>query len=293
MEDLKPIRVEVWERDKESDLTPHRLTTTCLTARIFFVEGELSPNQIHELCSGLLADPVTEDFTVSPADQISSPLLADHTIEVTLLPGVTDPVAENLLRAAHLLGMDGVKRVATGARYLLRGEHTPGDLHKLANSVYSNPVIQRYEIDRPIAPPFVPTDGADNLVDVVPLRGADDTTLQRISADRCLSLSLAEMQAIQVYFADEGRDPTDVELEMLAQTWSEHCVHKTFKAVVDYTGPLPGAPAHSTPVAQRIDGLLKSTIRGVTDRLNKPWIRSAFVDNAGIVAFDRAVGRGL
>jgi phosphoribosylformylglycinamidine synthase II len=86
------------------------------------------------------------------------------------------------------------------------------------------------------------------------------------------------MQAIQRYYGQERRDPTDVELEMLAQTWSEHCVHKTFKATIDYTGP--------DGEQQTIDGILKNYIRAATEKINKPWVRSAFVDNAGIVAFD-------
>ena len=85
------------------------------------------------------------------------------------------------------------------------------------------------------------------------------------------------MQAIQKYFQGEKREPTDVELEMLAQTWSEHCVHKTFKAVIDYTGP----EGQIT-----IDGLLNTYIRAATEKVNKPWVRSAFVDNAGVIAFD-------
>jgi len=288
----QPMRVEVWERHLNGGRAPRNQTTPsanhtgCFVARIFFLEGELSPGQLDRLCSTLLADPVTEDYRWSPADRPVSPLPADHTIEVTLLPGVTDPVAENLLRAARLLGMDGIRQVATGTRYLLRGSFSPDELHRLAGSVYSNPVIQRYEIDRPIAPPFVQHDPANGLVEVIPLCDADDGQLQRISAERCLSLSLDEMRAVQDYFAAEGRDPTDVELEMLAQTWSEHCVHKTFKAVVDYRGPLPGAPADSAPVPQQIDGLLATCIRAATEKLNRPWVRSAFVDNAGIVAFD-------
>ncbi|MCA9941083.1 MAG: hypothetical protein KC418_20730, partial [Anaerolineales bacterium] len=75
--------------------------------------------------------------------------------------------------------------------------------------------------------------------------------------------------------AAEGRDPTDVELEMLAQTWSEHCVHKTFKATIDYVGPPAGASPTDPPRPQRIDGLLRTYIQGATETINKPWVRSA------------------
>ncbi len=114
-------------------------------------------------------------------------------------------------------------------------------------------------------------------IEFIPLTEASDIELRAISEDRRLALNLTEMQAIQNYYRQEGREPTDVELETLAQTWSEHCIHKSFKAYIIYVGP---------DGVQQIDSLLDTYIRAATDKINKPWIRSAFVDNAGIVAFD-------
>ena len=94
-----------------------------------------------------------------------------------------------------------------------------------------------------------------------------------------MALNLAEMQAIRDYFRSEDREPTDAELEMIAQTWSEHCIHKTFRAKIDYTDGATGE-------TRVIDGLLRSYIRAATEQVNRPWVHSAFVDNAGIVAFD-------
>ena len=93
-----------------------------------------------------------------------------------------------------------------------------------------------------------------------------------------LALNLAEMCAIRDYFAAAGRQPTDLELETLAQTWSEHCVHKTFRALVEARRP--------DGTITTIDGLLRSYIRAATTAVAKPWVRSAFVDNAGIIDFD-------
>jgi phosphoribosylformylglycinamidine synthase II len=112
----------------------------------------------------------------------------------------------------------------------------------------------------------------------IQILNADDTELTRISRDGLLSLNLAEMQAIQAYFAKIGREPTDVELETLAQTWSEHCVHKTFKSVVEYS-----EVGRETEI---IDGLFKTYIQRATQELNKSWCVSVFVDNAGIIEFD-------
>ena len=85
------------------------------------------------------------------------------------------------------------------------------------------------------------------------------------------------MQAIQTYYRTKARDPSDVELETIAQTWSEHCSHKTFRADITLT--------HDKQ-PEKIPGLLKTYIRAATETLAAPWIRSAFVDNAGIIEFD-------
>jgi phosphoribosylformylglycinamidine synthase len=124
---------------------------------------------------------------------------------------------------------------------------------------------------------------ASGTVKTLALRTADDEELTRLSKDGLLALNLSEMQAIQAYFREEGRDPSDVELETLAQTWSEHCVHKTFKALVRYTELY-----HTGEVKQRleVDGLFNTGISRPTKRLNKSWIVSAFTDNAGIIRFN-------
>jgi phosphoribosylformylglycinamidine synthase len=255
----------------------HQLTidnvTGCRMVRLFFLRGDLDHADADRISRELLADPVTEVYCID--ERVSDGV--DHSIDVTLLPGVTDPAAENLVRAAHLLGMPGVQRAATGTRYLIDGILAPDQLKRLAREVCANPVIQRYCIDAPIDAPFFPYQDRDETVETIALRAASDDDLLTISRERRLSLNLAEMDAIRAYFRAEERDPTDAELEMLAQTWSEHCVHKTFKAVVDYSGP---------DGSQTIDGILKTYIRAATEKLAKPWVHSAFVDNAGIIAFD-------
>ena len=112
----------------------------------------------------------------------------------------------------------------------------------------------------------------------IPIRDVDDQELTRISREGILSLNLDEMKAIQAYFVRQGREPTDIEIETIAQTWSEHCVHKTFKSRIEYTeneGPI-----------EVIDGLFNSFIRRATAEIDKDWCVSVFVDNAGIIEFD-------
>ena len=117
-----------------------------------------------------------------------------------------------------------------------------------------------------------------STVKEIEILNVDDTELMRISREGTLSLNLNEMHAIQHHFDGLGRNPTDVEIETIAQTWSEHCVHKTFKSIIDY------AEAGKAP--ERIDGLFPTFIQRATEEIAKPWCVSVFSDNAGIIEFD-------
>ncbi|MEJ5197627.1 MAG: phosphoribosylformylglycinamidine synthase subunit PurS, partial [Anaerolineae bacterium] len=272
---------------------------------LYFLEGDLDEAAVGRLCDALLYDPVVEQATIQRmGEDVTHRRDAENAeinenslrplrlcgekicfVEVALRPGVTDSVAESLLEGAAMIGVTGLARAATGRRYAIAGRLREDEVQRLAEGLLANVVIQSYAINQPIAPPFVPVQMADATVETIPLRAADDERLLAISRERRLSLDLAEMQAIRDYYRREGREPTDVELEMLAQTWSEHCVHKTFKAVIEYEELAPdGTPV---PGSRRtIDSLLKTFIRAATEQVNKPWVRSAFVDNAGIIAFD-------
>ncbi len=277
----QPIfRISVRQRIENPTSERHQPRLT----RLYFLTGTFSTEQVVRLANALLVDPVTESFDVQLIDQSATssfpqPLPASfttHSIDVTLLPGVTDSVAQSIVRAAHQLGFTALERAASGQHYDVDQPLTADALEQLASSLF-NPVIQRVAIDRPIAPPFVFDTPNDLSVEVIALRDTDDARLRQIGSERRLALDMDELRAIRAYFQQEGRDPTDAELEMLAQTWSEHCVHKTFKAQIDYNGPTG---------SESIDGLLKTTIRAATEQVDKPWVHSAFVDNAGIIAFD-------
>jgi phosphoribosylformylglycinamidine synthase len=109
-----------------------------------------------------------------------------------------------------------------------------------------------------------------------------DEQLMEVSRAGLLSLNLDEMRAIQQHYREQGREPTDVELETLAQTWSEHCSHKTFKATVAYREVDKQGNVLET---ETIPGLLKSYIMRATQQIEMPELVSAFSDNAGIVRF--------
>src|SRR6202012_2681207 len=99
----------------------------------------------------------------------------------------------------------------------------------------------------------------------IPLRDMDDTALQKLSRSGQLFLSLEEMRTIQTHFRELGRDPTDVELETLAQTWSEHCSHKTLAGSIAYAGPAGSGQTPDKP--RHFDNMLKETIFAATQKI--------------------------
>ena len=252
---------------------------------LYFIEGQLSQEELQQLALSLLSDPVTQSVSWDelPAPP-TPPEPASVILEVSLRPGVIDPVAHEIVRAAHELGLNGVHRAATGQRYILHFDSSVEDIRasviKSVDSLFANPVIQHWKIGS-IEPSFPEEVASSGQVEIIPLRNLSTDELLTLSKDRRAALDLAELQAIQNYFVKENRDPSDVEFETIAQTWSEHCVHKTFKARIQvdkYTG---------TQVdTYEVDSLIKTYLKSATDKINAPWVISAFVDNAGIIDFD-------
>src|SRR3972149_8294096 len=117
---------------------------------------------------------------------------------------------------------------------------------------------------------------AFSLFEISALEAAD-SQLQEISSELGLSLNLQEMKAIQAHFKKKKRNPTDVELQTIAQTWSEHCYHKTFKGKIRVGN-------------RTIDSLFKTFIAKATQEINPRWCFSVFEDNAGIIQFDKGYG---
>ncbi|MFN0116676.1 MAG: AIR synthase-related protein, partial [Elusimicrobiota bacterium] len=125
------------------------------------------------------------------------------------------------------------------------------------------------------------------LVKSVDLRNASDEELNRISREGMLSLTLDEMKTIQAHYQSINREPTDAELETIAQTWSEHCYHKTFKGQFTYSEMnLNGQKSLAGTGTRNYENLFKETIAKATHDLNQPWCLSVFKDNAGVIAFD-------
>lgn len=121
-----------------------------------------------------------------------------------------------------------------------------------------------------------------NEIKTIDIINKTDGELLTISQANLLALNVQEMKTIQDYFRKLGRNPTDVELETLAQTWSEHCKHKTLRGVIEYCEHLPDGSQWT----EIINNLLKETVMKATKDLNLKWCLSVFKDNAGIIEFD-------
>ena len=245
------------------------------SAKVFLIEADFDKNFAERVAQELLADPVCEEYYIgrsaAPAGLAKATL-----IEVHLKSGVTDPVADSVMAAVADMGVKA-DNVRTARKYVLLGEITQSQTDTIAKKLLSNDCIEDCVIGNEAEPPSPHLKPYELQLIHWPIRELDDDELTALSKEKDLFLNLVEMQTIQKYFQELGREPTDVELEAIAQTWSEHCVHKTLKSSVDMS--IDGKQVH-------FDNLLKDTVFKATKQLDKDWCISVFVDNAGVVEFD-------
>ena len=260
-----------------------------ISARTFLIQGELTQEDINRAADQLLVDSVTEQFHVrqlpaSPADisNSQSPIL----LNVLLHPGVTDSVAENAVRALVRLNLN-VTNVATCRRYWIAGDLDAAKLTQLTKKVLSNDAIE-YVVKGPLQIRDLSVGSEYKLkLTTVPIREMNDDDLMVLSKKGQLYLSIAEMKTVQDYFRSLQRDPTDIELETVAQTWSEHCSHKTLGGRIHYVETSEGKVIRDI----HFKSMLKETIFAATVQIRESlgkddWCVSVFKDNAGIVKFD-------
>jgi len=228
-----------------------------------------------QLAKELLTDPVCEQYYIGRTGPPAG--LAKATlIEVHLKSGVTDPVAESVTTAIADMGIT-VSNVRTARKYVLLGDISQSQTDTIAKKILANNCIEDVIIGNKAEPPGPHLKPYELQIVHWPIRNLDDEGLIKLSKEKDLFLNLVEMQTIQKYYKQLGREPTDVELETLAQTWSEHCVHKTLKSSIDMS--INGQTVH-------FDNLLKETVFKATKELDKQWCISVFADNAGVVEFD-------
>jgi len=258
--------------------------------QVYTIEGDLPKDEVIKICQELLTDKISQEYFINPSPtSYQPPATGSFTIEVAYNPGVMDPVEESAFKGIRDLGVRGVTSFKTAKKYILRGKLKPNQLKTISEKLLYNKLIQH--IVKPSSAPAASSTGYQFSLIIVDLLGASDKKLLEISKIGQLFLNLKEMHQIKNYFYKIGRNPTDCELETIAQTWSEHCYHKTFRGKIDYkevtTSPLrlrSGQARHH--VTRKINNLLKSTIMKVTKELNKPWCVSVFHDNSGVIKFD-------
>ncbi|MEK7580688.1 MAG: phosphoribosylformylglycinamidine synthase subunit PurL [Patescibacteria group bacterium] len=233
--------------------------TSIKTSKVYRLEG-ISQRDVKKLAEKALYEPI--DQIISYRKPIYK---ANKTVEVAYKPGVMNPEVASITKAASDLG---IKLLAADSsyEYAFFGKVNENLISEIINKLLVNKTVEHI-VKTP--PKTLVIGGEPQKTKIIPIRKLNDLKLMQLSKDK-LFLNLEEMKIIRAYFQKINRDPTDCEIEILAQTWSEHCVHKTFNAKLTIDGKL------KKPLFERI----KSTAKN-----NKKIIISAFVDNSGVIDF--------
>ena len=203
-----------------------------ISEKVFLIEADFDQPFAERVGGELLADPVCQDWRIGKSDIPAGPMAATQ-IEVHLKSGVTDPVAESVRSALGDMGAGDVASVRTARKYVLLGTISEQEAETIARRILANDCIEDVIYGTDAEPPSPHTQPYEMKITEVPIRDLDEDGLMRLSKEMDMFLNFKEMQTIQDYFRSQDREPTDVELETIAQTWSEHCVHKTLKSSVD------------------------------------------------------------
>ena len=249
----------------------------------YLLEGDIAAEEAKMLADKLLADSVVEKTVVAEvgaAELQQSPVADALLVHVINKPGVMDPVAMSAQKGIQDLGV-AVDQVSTFRKYWVTGVDQES-VNRLAEKVLANDAIEE-AVHGPLELDALAVGTAYQFeLNIVPIRELDNDALELLSKEGQLYLTLVEMQTIQKHFQELDRDPTDIELESVAQTWSEHCSHKT----------LAGRIAYKDGETERhFENMLKETIFAATVKIREElgdddWCVSVFKDNAGIVTFD-------
>lgn len=252
-------------------------------AQIYNISGSLQKTQIQTICNELLVDKITQGYLCVDRQKLKHQKTKEDEsiVEIAYNAGVMDPVEHSTMKGIIDLGIEGVESVSTAKEYIITGKPTAKELDIIVEKVLANKLIQHvvnFDDTKKISKNKISREVEVVTVDLI---GADDKSLMKLSADGQLFLNLNEMKTIQKYFKKLKRNPTDCELETVAQTWSEHCYHKTFRGDIKYKYSVNGV--QKTKI---VKNLLKATIVKATTEINKSWCVSVFHDNAGVIRFD-------
>src|SRR6266702_1487061 len=271
------------------------------TIDVYTVDAELSDAELQQAAAEPFCDPVIQTCS------IDRPAAADFDflVEVGFRPGVTDNVGRTAREAIEYITgrpFQPGEGVYTSVQYLLSGRLTHADVERIATDLLCNTLIQRFQILDAGSfaagggmPAYVPKVTGESRAEVreIDLNVSDDE-LVTISREGVLALTLEEMRIIRNHYRDPevqaerrrmglGACPTDVELECLAQTWSEHCKHKIFAGTVHYEDE----QGNTQEIRSLYKSFIQRTTREVREKLGeKDFCLSVFKDNAGVIKFN-------
>ena len=268
---------------------------------VYTIDSDLDKDILQILRDVAFVDPVIQEgYLDKPV-----PMTGDWAIEVGFKPGVTDNVgrtAKEVIESLSGRRFEEEEGVYTSHIYFLSGKLTESDIIAIAEGMLANTLINRYVYKSAAQYKsnggmmvFVPrvSIGHEATVEIFPITtGLEE--MMRINRERTWALSVDELKEIQKYFLKKSvidsrkkagltESPTDVEMEAIAQTWSEHCKHKIFNAVIEY---------EADGKKEVIESLFRTYITGSTDAIRrkkgrKDFCLSVFKDNAGIIRFNK------
>ena len=269
------------------------------SAALYTVRYPLTETQLSDFATRCLADPVLHDVRLN--ELTAAPGFATYIL-VARRPGVTDDEgtsAQNALADILNEPLDvHTQHIFSKKLYLLENDLPETDLRRIAEELLGNKLINWLEVGR-VADGIRdytprPGGGAEAITKVISLTGRSDAELLQLSKENIYALNLEEMRAVRDYFAAPATqaerqaaglpaDPTDCELEIIAQTWSEHCKHKEFAALINYKDLETGEE-------KQVDSLFKTYIKDATSEVDRQlrangndWLVKVFSDNAGAV----------
>ncbi|NJD53600.1 MAG: phosphoribosylformylglycinamidine synthase subunit PurL [Candidatus Methanoperedens sp.] len=260
------------------------------TLDVYTIDADISNEQVKILGEELFADPVIQEYSPEPLAKDFSWL-----IEVGFKPGVTDNVGTTAKKASEDIIKTTIKGVYFSRQYLIKGKITKEDAEKIAGGLLANTLIERWIIinsidwdkQKGVCLPLPVIKGKHKPSVMEIDLNTSDEKLKELSIQRLLALNHREMIALKEYFNSQETKtqrkylgltlPTDVEIEVLAQTWSEHCKHKIFNSRITYSDDKGSLV---------INSLFNTFIKRATKEINKPWLVSVFTDNAGVIKFN-------
>ncbi|MCP4093683.1 MAG: phosphoribosylformylglycinamidine synthase subunit PurL [Planctomycetes bacterium] len=263
------------------------LTDGIRVGRGFLLPGSLDRDEVKMIVDSLLADPVNETARIVAPGEVETD--GQKSLLIRRMAGVSDPEAHTTERALKLLDIDlpSGTHVETYRSYRCLGEVAGEQFLKIGGRALGNLTIEEaFLANEPVGLHPEPTSRPSKRRDI-PLRDLGIDELSAISSEMSLALTGEEMVAIQEFFVAEGREPSDVELETLAQTWSEHCKHKTLTGPVSFQ-QLDGDG--KIKERRHYNNLLKETVFYATQKLSPEWCWSVFKDNAGVIAMTEDIG---